>query len=127
MCWIRSGCMLIYTVNHKYDGTLDWYKARLVAKWYTQTYDIDLEETFVHVAKMNIVCVLLPLAAQCGWDQHQFNVKNAFLHEDLEEQVYTKIPPGFGPTCGTNQVCILRKCLYGLTQVRFERFAEEIW
>ena len=85
------GCRWIYTVKYKSDGTLDWYKARLVAKGYTQTYGIDYEETFAPVAKMNTVRIILSLAAHFGWAMHQFDVKNAFLHGSLEEEVYMEI------------------------------------
>lgn len=75
----------IYIVKHKSDDTLVYYKAILVANGYIQTYDIDYEETFVLVANMNIVWVLLYLIAHIGWELHQFDVTNAFLHENLEE------------------------------------------
>ena len=56
-----------------------------MAKEYTQTYDIDYQETFSLVAKLNTVRVLLSLTVNLDWPLHQFDVKNAFLHGDLEE------------------------------------------
>ena len=95
-------------MKYKSDGSLERYKARLVAKGYTQTYGIDYLETFALVVKMNTVRVLLSLAANMGWKLQQFDVKNAFLHSDLEEEVYLEVPPGFGSN--TEQVvCRLRK------------------
>lgn len=73
---------------------METYKARLIAKGYTQSYGIDYQETFAPVAKMNSVRVLISLAANQGWPLLQFDVKNAFLHEDLEE-VYMDTQPGF--------------------------------
>lgn len=73
---------------------------------------MDYQETFASVAKMNIVMVLLSLAANYNWDLQQFNVKNAFLHGDLEEEIYMDIPPGYGSNLAANQVCKLKKALY---------------
>ncbi|RDX72447.1 hypothetical protein CR513_48069, partial [Mucuna pruriens] len=87
------GYRWIYTVKCKSHGTLERYKARLVAKGYTLTYRIDYEETFSPVAKMNMVKVIISLATHFGWNLQQFDVKNSFLHGDLEEEVYMEIPP----------------------------------
>ena len=87
----------------------------MVAKGYTQTYGVDYQETFALIAKMNTVRILLSPAAHCNWQLLQYDVKNAFLHRDLDEEIYMNILPGFeGNT--DNKVCKLKKTLYGLKQ-----------
>ena len=70
-------------------------KPRLVAKGYTQTYRIDYSETFSPVAKIDTIWVLFSIVANEDWPLYQFDVKNAFLHGKIEEEVYMKPPPGF--------------------------------
>jgi hypothetical protein len=85
-----------------------------MAKRYTQIYGVDYQETLSPVAELNIVRVLLSLATNLDWSLHQFGVKNAFLHSDLEEEVYMDIPLGYLVTTKTNKVCKLQRALYGL-------------
>ena len=102
----------LFTVKYKADGTLERYKVRLVAKGYTQTYRIDYQDTFAPVAKMNTVRILLSLTANLNWQLSQYDVKNAFIHVNLDEEIYMSVPPGFESSRG--KVFKLRKVLYGL-------------
>ncbi|MCO5613377.1 hypothetical protein L7F22_067653 [Adiantum nelumboides] len=78
-------------------------------------YGIDYEETFALVAKMAIVEAIIAVATSKGWILHQMD-KNAFLHGDLQEEVYMEQPPGYHDTGHPNYVCKLQKALYGLKQ-----------
>ena len=84
-----------------------------MAKGFTQTLGIDYQKTFALVAKLTDLRCLLSVAAIPHWELHQLGVNNAFLHGDLHEKVYMKMPQGFGKL-GDNHVCRLRKSLYGL-------------
>jgi len=78
------------------------------------------------MAKMNTIKIIISLPAHFGWEMHQFDVKNSFLHGSLEE-VYMEIPSGYGATNGGNKVYILKKALYGLKQsprAWFSRFTQ---
>ena len=84
---------------------------------------------FAPVAKMKTTRILVSYAANLGWKLHQLDVKSAFLHGELREEVYMGIPPGFGTSETTRKVCRLKKSLYGLTQsVRawFDRFKRAV-
>ena len=72
------GCKWVFTIKYESDGSLEMYKARLVTKGFTQTYDIDYLETFAPVAKSNTMRVLLSLAANLNWPLQQLDVKKCF-------------------------------------------------
>ena len=110
------GCKWVFSIKYKVDGTVERYKARLVAKGFTQTYEVDYQETFLPVAKLNTMRVLLPLAANLDWPLYQFDVKNAFLHGDLEEDIYMDIPSRYAANTKGNIICKLQRTLYGLKQ-----------
>jgi hypothetical protein len=118
------GSKFVFSIKRRSDGSIDRYKARLVALGNKQEYGLDHDETFTPVAKMTTVRTILALAASQSWPLYQMDVKNAFLHGDLKEDVYLKLPSGMS-TSLSNEVCKLKRSLYGLKQaprVWFDKF-----
>ena len=101
------GCHWVYTVKIGPDNRVDCLKARLVAKGYTQIYGFDYYDTFSPVAKMTSICLLLSMATMRSWPLYQLDIKNAFLHGDLTEEVYMKQPLGFVAQGESSLVCKL--------------------
>lgn len=100
-----------WVLREKTNGKL---KARLVARGFEQEAGIDYTETFSPVARHTSIRLLLSHAATEKMKVVTFDVKTAFLHGDLEEELYMHQPRGFDD--GSEKVCRLRKSLYGLKQ-----------
>uniref|UniRef100_A0A2N9GBB0 Integrase catalytic domain-containing protein n=1 Tax=Fagus sylvatica TaxID=28930 RepID=A0A2N9GBB0_FAGSY len=120
------GSRWVFKTKLKSDGSIDRFKARLVAQGYSQSFGIDFLETFSPVIKPQTIRLVLSLALIHGWSLRQLDVKNAFLHGSLKEVVYMEQPPGFSNSRFPNHVCRLHKALYGLKQAPrawFDRFS----
>jgi hypothetical protein len=79
-----------YKIKRKQDGSLDRYKARLVAKRFKQWCEIDYEDTFSPVVKTITIRIILSIIVSRGWTMRWLDVQNAFLHGLLEEEVYMR-------------------------------------
>ncbi|KAD4180022.1 hypothetical protein E3N88_28613 [Mikania micrantha] len=110
------GLKWVYKIKKDASGKIVKYKARLVAKGYVQQQGVDYDEVFAPVARMETVRILFALAAHFGWMLHHLDVKSAFLHGDLKEEVYVVQPEGFVKKGSENKVYKLVKALYGLKQ-----------
>lgn len=88
-------CRWLYKIKYHADGQIERYKARLVAKDFTQTANIDYFETFAPVTKMISFHLLLAIAAMNNWEINQLDITNAFLHGLLDEEIYMTFPPGY--------------------------------
>ncbi|GKA54223.1 zinc finger, CCHC-type containing protein [Tanacetum coccineum] len=86
------------------------------SKGYVQEQGIDFDEVFAPVARIETVRLILALAAYHGWQVHHLDVKSAFLHGELKEEVYVTQPEGFVQQGNSGKVYKLTKALYGLRQ-----------
>lgn len=107
-------CKWVYKIKRRLDGSIDRYKAHLVARGFSQQYGLDYDETFSSVVKLTTVRVLLALAANKDWNLWQMDVKNAFLHGELDREIYMIQPMSFHNQNHPEYICKLQKALYGL-------------
>jgi hypothetical protein len=110
------GCCWVFKVKQNADGTVERYKACLVAKGYSQCPGVDFDETFAPTAKWAALRAILAICALKDWEADSVDISNAFLNGDLVEEVYMEQPDGFEQG-KLGHVLWLRKSLYGLKQV----------
>ena len=102
---LPAGCKAVkskWVFKHKADGC---YRARLVAKGFTQIPGLDYDETFSPIACFESLQLLLALAALEDWEVHQLDIKSVFLNGVLDEEIYMEQPQGFISTGKETQVC----------------------
>ena len=110
------GCSWVFRVKYKADGSLEWYRARLVAKGYSQKPHLDYTETFAPVVKFAALRTIIVIAATEDLELDSLDISSAFLNGDLEEEIYMSQPEGFAVLGKEHLVCRLKKSLYGLKQ-----------
>ena len=107
-------CKWVYRVKYGADGEVTRYKARLVARGFTQVYGQDYQETFAPVTRLETLRLLLAYAVQEDWEVRQINIKTAYLYGDLDEEIFMEAPDGYDVPAG--HCLLLKKALYGLKQ-----------
>ena len=106
----------VYRLKQGENSSKPRYKARLVVKGFSQRKGIDFDEIFSPVVKMSSIRTVLAMAASLDLEVEQMDVKTAFLHGDLEQDIYMVQPEGFVTKGKEDHVCKLKKSLYGLKQ-----------
>jgi hypothetical protein len=97
-------------------ASIEKFKARFVARGFSQKEGVDYEETFAPVARYTSIRAVMSLVSFMGWRIHQMDVKTTFLNGIIEEEVYIEQPQGFEVNGKESHVCRLKKALYGLKQ-----------
>nr|GEX54195.1 hypothetical protein [Tanacetum cinerariifolium] len=106
----------LFKNKHDEENTVIRNKTRLVVRGYSQEEGIDFEESFALVARMEAIRIFLAYAAHKGFTVYQMDVRTAFLHGSLKEDVYVCQPEGFINADHPSHVYKLKKALYGLKQ-----------
>jgi len=88
----------------------------VVEKGYSQIEGVDYTNTFAPVTRLELVGTILSIAESLDWEIHQFDVKTAFLHGKLTDEVFMEQPDGQKEKGKEDWVCKLHKSLYGLRQ-----------
>ena len=107
----------MYKTKLKENGEVDKYKARLVVKSYKQEFGVDYGEIFAPVVRHDTIRIVIALILQYSWPIFQLAMKSAFLHGDLQEQIFIGQPPDYVKVESEHKMYKLKKTLYGLKQV----------
>ena len=111
-------CHYVFTVKRKKDGSIEKFKARLVADGNTQKFGVDFDRIFASVVKTSTIRLMLLLAAARDYNLSSIDITMAYLQADLDEDLFMRPPPNVHPFDSENRpiVCKLRRSLYGLRQ-----------
>jgi len=110
------GSKWVFKIKENADGSIERYKARIVAQGFSQKPHLDYTETFAPVTKFASLRTILAISAIEDLELHHMDVSSAFLNGDLQEDIYMVQPEGFVEPGKEHLVCHLKKSLYGLKQ-----------
>lgn len=110
------GLKWVFKLKRDATGKVVKHKAKLVAKGYAQEQEVDFGEIFAPVTRLEMVRLLLALAAKYAWQVHHLDVKTAFLNREINEEVYVAQPEEYMQKGSEHMVYKLSKALYGLRQ-----------
>lgn len=110
------GSKWVFVTKHKADGSIEKFKARLVARGCSQKYSIDYFDTYAPVIRHSTIRMILSIAVHYNLLVHHIDIASAYLNGHLNEDVYMKQPEKFENKRYPSKVCKLNKSLYGLKQ-----------
>ena len=82
------GSKWVFRIKRGPDGTIQKYKAHIIAQGFTQIEGIDYDETFAPITKFASLCPILAIATELDLEVHQMDVKSAYLNGELKEEIY---------------------------------------
>ncbi|SCV73224.1 BQ2448_7149 [Microbotryum intermedium] len=107
------GARYVFRTKQNQLGDITVRKARLIAQGFTQKPGVDFNESFAPVAKFTLICIIISIATAWGYHIHQADVDKAYLHGNLEEDIYMQVPDGIDLP---GKVLKLNRSIYGLKQ-----------
>ena len=112
--------VIFYSIDFSLSSLSKYFKIpnfiKAIHQSYTQSYGINYTATFALVPKLNTVRILISLVVNLNWERHQYDIKNAFLTRELEEEIYMQIPLGYENPMNKDKVCRLKRGMYSLKQ-----------
>jgi hypothetical protein len=107
----------VFNVKYSADGRIDRFKARLVARGFSQREGLDFEDTFAPVIRLESLRILFALSTMYGLKAHLLDATNAYVGSKIDKQIFMEIPEGIDPRShDPNDVCEILQSLYGLRQ-----------
>jgi len=114
------GSRIIFRLKRDGNGNITKYKARIVARGFSQIPGQDFTDTFSSVAKFTTLRTLLSTIAHKRWELHQVDVVAAYLRGDLDEELYLEVPVGVNKPEKKGWYWRLKKPLYGVKQAGWQ-------